>query len=276
MEKVKVLWCHSTRSERLTVSRTMRDGLKSLCLSPTAGHSTHQVRRWTLSEHKISYRQSEAFLYFPTVSTQLETSLLSVILLSVKASLKTLLFVSLTYKLWGDASSSPPLWQFKHLLWVPGASQRANPPLKRRLMGLNFSTKQPASGAQPRKIDPFPLSGAVMWILGSLCLMGSLELVGGVASLHFSGVRGSWLTGRTEWERRDCTRLPAANSGKVEDSRHAEEEPWLWKTVWTIARLLFAILLMTPGLILGPVSITTEDKHFFFCCFFLNWHIFDV
>lgn len=57
-------------------------------------------------------------------------------------------------------------------------------------------------------------------MLGSLCLMGSPELVGGVASLHFSGARGSWLTGRTEWERRDCARLPAANSGKVEDSRH--------------------------------------------------------
>lgn len=45
-----------------------------------------------------------SFSFFPTVPTQLETSLLSVILLSVKASLKTLLFVSLTYKLWGDAS----------------------------------------------------------------------------------------------------------------------------------------------------------------------------
>lgn len=55
--------------------------------------------------------------------------------------------------------------------------------------------------------------------------MGSLELVGGVASLHFSGARGSWPTGRTEWKRRDCTHLPAANSGKVEDSGPVEEEP---------------------------------------------------
>jgi len=55
--------------------------------------------------------------------------------------------------------------------------------------------------------------------------MGSPELVGGVASLHFSGARGSWLTGRTEWERRDRTLLSAANSGNVEDSGHVEEEP---------------------------------------------------
>lgn len=55
--------------------------------------------------------------------------------------------------------------------------------------------------------------------------MGSLELVGGVASLHFSRARGSWLTGRTGQERRDSTLLSAANSGKVEDSGHVEEEP---------------------------------------------------
>lgn len=57
--------------------------------------------------------------------------------------------------------------------------------------------------------------------------MGSLELGGGVASLHFSGARGSWLTGRTQRERRDRTLLSAANSGKVEDSGHVEEEPRL-------------------------------------------------
>lgn len=226
----------------------MRDGLKPLPFTYCWSLNPPNQKVNPLWTQNIPQTVG-SFSLFPTVSTQLETSLLSVILLSVKASLKTLLFVSLTYQLWGDASPSPLPRQLKHLLWVPGASQRANPLLKRRLMGLNFSTKPPASGPQPRKIDPFPLSGAVMWILGSLCLMGSPELVGGVASLHFSGARGSWLTGRTEWERRDRTLLSAANSGNVEDSGHVEEEPWLWKTVWRTAGLLFAILLMTPGLI---------------------------
>lgn len=87
---------------------------------------------------------------------------------------------------------------------MPGASQRANPLLKRCLMGLNFSSKLPASAPQPRKIDPVPFSGAVMWILGSLGLMGSLEFVGGGAGFYFPGTGSSpgMANGRTEWGRR--------------------------------------------------------------------------
>lgn len=74
--------------------------------SRIASNSVHQVRRQILPASNIKaelfHKQLEAFP--PNfMSAQLETSLLSVIILSIKACPKTFLVVSLPYKFGGDA-----------------------------------------------------------------------------------------------------------------------------------------------------------------------------
>lgn len=96
------------------------------------------------------------------------------------------------------------IWQPKRQQWMPRASQRVNPLLKRCLMSLNLSSRPWAFAPRLRKIDPIPFSGAVKWMLGSLCLMGSQEFMGGGARFYVLGALSSpgIANGRKEWERR--------------------------------------------------------------------------